>query len=113
MAIFDALLKNRYKPDKWSGTITKEVLDATRDFTGAEIEAAIQEALYFSLSDESEFDLLLLKACQEITPQAQLDPTGLDAMRQRAKAFKPASSVSGDKLPALPSAKRGSRKLTV
>jgi AAA+ superfamily predicted ATPase len=114
LAIFNALLGRRYTPDKWE--IGSELLEATRDFTGAEIEAAIQDALYSILNHpDMPFTKALLESCQAITPQAQLDPTGLENMRNKAKSFKTASSVDATKPAALPatSARRGSRKLTV
>lgn len=117
VAIFNALLGKRYTPEGWTDRqIGSELLEATRDFTGAEIEAAIQDGLYAKLHRPgATFAALLLEACDAITPQAQLDPTGLENMRNKAKSFKTASLIDAAKPAAIPatSARRGSRKLTV
>ncbi len=116
IAIFKALLTHRYKPNGWKDEmLSMEILERTRDFTGAEIEAAIQEALYASLVSKDSFDKLLFTACDGIQPQAQLDASGVESMRSKAKAFKVASCNNDGKTVALPATgtKRGSRKLGV
>lgn len=116
-AIFKALLTTRYKPQKWSGEIPDGLLEACRDFTGAEIEAAIHEALYASLvKTGADFDTLLVEACEGIQPQAQLFPERLKEMRDKATSFKSASSAVNTEMPVallpLNSHKRGKRVLT-
>jgi hypothetical protein len=117
VAIFNALLGRRYTPAGWSEKlIGSDLIDTTRDFTGAEIEAAIQDALYAALNyPDVPFVKSLLESCKAITPQAQLDPTGLENMRNKAKSFKIASAIDAAAPAALPatSARRGNRKLTV
>jgi SpoVK/Ycf46/Vps4 family AAA+-type ATPase len=114
-SIFKALLNHRYKPEGWDDEkLSMEILEHTRDFTGAEIEAAIQEALYASLAAKEPFEKLLLAACDDIKPQAQLDHEGYQKLMERAKAFKPASSTAeSDKPVALPSGTKRGRKLGV
>ena len=110
-AIFEVLLKTKYSPEGWNGTVPEAWISGTRDFTGAEIEAAIQEALYASLrhidgQEDVPFNSLMLEACANITPQAQLNVAQMAVMKEKAKVFKPASSTVNDKPVALPETRK-------
>lgn len=113
MAIFNALLAHKFKiTDYKLEDPTDPLIEATRDFSGAEIEAAIEEALYGRLEDaKAEMGELLLQAAKNITPQAQIDPESVNRLREKAKSFKPASLATDAKPIAL--APRGKRKVSL
>lgn len=93
VAIFNALLKHKFKITDYAVTDTSDqVIEATRDFSGAEIEAVIEEALYGRLENpKAKMPELILTAIGNITPQAQIDPGSVTRLREKATAFKPAS----------------------
>lgn len=113
MAIFNALLQHKFKVTTFKLEDPSDpLIEATRDFSGAEIEAVIEEALYGRLEDtKAEWGDLLLQAAKNITPQAQIDPESVNRLREKAKSFKPASLTTDAKPIAL--APRGKRKVSL
>ena len=71
-----------------------------KDFTGAEVEYAIDEAMYIAFnSNEEVTDEHILKAISTITPQAKMFGDRLETMRKEAiKTLKLASKVQDDTL---------------
>ena len=54
----------------------------------------------------------MIEAAHNITPQAQIDPESVTRLREKARAFKPASAASDDKPIALAPA-RARRKVNL
>lgn len=113
LAIFNALMQTKFRiTDYQLESVKDPLIDATRDFSGAEIEAVIEEALYGRLENaKANMGELLLQAAGNITPQAQIDPESVNRLREKAKSFKPASLASDAKPIAL--APRGKRKVNI
>ena len=96
-AIFEVLLKTKFKvahADAKLKDVKDQLIERTQEFSGAEIEAVIEEALY-SLIEKPNLDLgdQLLSAASNITPQARVDSVQVATLRDKAKAFKRASSA--------------------
>lgn len=107
VSIFNALMQHKFRITDYKVTIEDKVIEATRDFSGAEIEAVIEEALYGRLENpKAKMAELMLGAVKSITPQAQLDPASVTTLRDKAKAFKPASPVAGKPIALQSTSKR-------
>lgn len=112
MAIFNALLQHKFKLTSFKVEEAADpLIEATRDFSGAEIEAVIEEALYGLLEDpKADVSKLLMSAAKNITPQAQIDPASVERLREKAKSFKPASVTEVKPIALAP---RGKRKVSL
>ena len=112
MAIFNALLQHKFKLTSFKVEEASDpLIEATRDFSGAEIEAVIEEALYGLLEDpKADIAKLLMSAAKNITPQAQIDPSSVERLREKAKSFKPASITDVKPIALAP---RGKRKVSL
>ena len=116
IAIFNALLLHKFKLPTRLEAVADPLIEATRDFSGAEIESVIEEALYGLLEspkpEPHKLHRLMIEAAHNITPQAQIDPESVTRLREKARAFKPASAASDDKPIALAPA-RARRKVNL
>lgn len=112
VAIFNALIKHKFKAQIFENCLVPELIEKTRDFSGAELEAVIEEALYGLLENpQAKGEDLLMYAADSIKPQAQLEPELVTRLRNKAAGFKQASLVEEVKPVALLS--RGKRKLSL
>jgi SpoVK/Ycf46/Vps4 family AAA+-type ATPase len=90
VSIFNVLLQYKFEHTFRVPASDHRLVRQTENFSGAEIEAAIEEALYDVLTGSKlEFEALLSNAVGRITPQAKIDPEGLIRMREKARAFRP------------------------
>jgi AAA+ superfamily predicted ATPase len=104
LAILMALIHRRYKQPKeeLDDTTRVDLGRATEGFTGAELDAAIGDALYDRLEqnakdtekDERTIYERVLVACRSIKPQSEVNPQYITALREQAKlGYKSASST--------------------
>lgn len=87
--------------------ISKAAAQLTEDFSGAEIEKAVKQAVMASNLDGQPGTLtweLLTEEISAMTPLAKQEPERIECMRQAAKRFTPASSDDSElEAPAPPS----------
>jgi len=96
LAIFHVLLRTKFKvKDVDLSDVSDELVEKTKEFSGAEIEAVIEESMYETMHTPSKnLPDILLSMADTIIPQARIDPDQVAELRRKAKAFKPASSAS-------------------
>lgn len=104
VSIFNALLEYKFKRAERLGE-KDELIRLTAEFSGAEIEAVIVDALYRLLRHKGDFMKHLLEAVKQTTPQAKIDPEKIERLREKTQAFKKASSAARD-LVEVPQGKR-------
>lgn len=94
LQIFNVLLKYKFKRKLQLASVNAELVEKTRDFTGAEIESAIEDSIYALIGDPKNLDKKLesklVEVVSGINPQAQLDPAQVATMRKLAeRGFRP------------------------
>jgi SpoVK/Ycf46/Vps4 family AAA+-type ATPase len=110
-AIFTALIKYKFKVAAFENCVTPELIEATESFSGAEIEAVIEEALYGLLeAPNAKGEDLLLSAAKSIKPQAKLEPELVAQLRKKSEGFKQAS-LAEEPPPAPPAQPKGRRNV--
>ena len=89
MQIFNALMEHKFKREFRIQSPRDELVSATKDFSGAEIEALIEDSLYVVLDDKKKADKMLpavlLEKVKRLVPQAQIDPKKVQEMRNHAE----------------------------
>lgn len=101
VSVFNALLEYRFKRNV-RVTIDSPVIAATVGFSGAEIEALLEESLYDVLLDttlDADRDVIRLAEAKaaDMTPQSVLEHTALEQLREKAQSFTPATTSTESK----------------
>ena len=80
------MIRNRFKQKLEIDGPGDELIKGTKDYSGAEIEAVIQDALYEMLgSKETDLRKLLKRAIADTQPQAKINPEYFAKMRDKSK----------------------------
>lgn len=114
MQIFNALMKYKFKRSLRITNVRDEIVEKTKDYSGAEIEALIEDSLYSVLHmpdpDSGLYAAIIAKA-NNTTPQAQSDPAKVGDMRN--KVLKGFIKANGDSDPKPVSVSNFSRGLEI
>lgn len=112
--IFNSKLQHQFRTDLCVANTLDLLITASVDFSGAEIEAVIADALYMVLGGSKVPLRQLIKNCLDLTnPYARVDPQYVVDMRKKAAAgYKLASNIEGG-FKALTSEKAKPRQLNI
>jgi len=84
--IFEVLLK-KFRPKTWKKFDIKQFLDLSYDFSGAEIEQAIVEGMYFAFQQEREFATADVRfGLAQVIPLAQINKEDISTLQHWAKS---------------------------
>ena len=84
--IFNKLLQHKFKRELRIKDVDDPMITESKDFSGAEIESVIEDALYEMLEPGQKYTLGLLveKVLSKTVPQARINPEYIDSMRKKA-----------------------------
>jgi SpoVK/Ycf46/Vps4 family AAA+-type ATPase len=85
--IFNKLLQHKFQREFEVTGVKDKLITSTKDYSGAEIEAVIEAALYEMLSSKDKnFRKILESTIERTEPQAQINPEYINKMREKSKA---------------------------